>query len=414
MTRERKGLDRRWLWFGVLVLLAVVFFSARSFTRERLSVKVARVEHAQLKSTLSTNGRVEPIAKYEYPSPLATTVKAVDVQPGDRVPAGKLLVVLDDSEARARFVSAESGVKTAQALLEAATHNGTVEQRQASAAEIERDKLDLDQAVKNLGALTKLRGDGAASPSEVAAAQQQVDAARANLNAAQQSAQGRYSPAEVERARAALADAEANEAAARDVLARTSYRAPIAGTVYMVEARPTEFAEAGKVLLQMADLRHEQVRAYFDEPNIGQLSVGQPVQIKWDAKPGRVWDGHIVRTPATVTEYTTGTRVVGEVPINIDGDEDGLLPETHVTVTVTTASSPDTLSIPRDALYPEHGKTYVFKVVRDKLVKTFVTTGVQNLTDVSILAGLKEGDLVATGTTTGQPLQVDVPIKQVQ
>jgi HlyD family secretion protein len=43
-----------------------------------------------------------------------------------------------------------------------------------------------------------------------------------------------------------------------------------------------------------------------------------------------------------------------------------------------------------------------------------VTTGVLNLTQVSILAGLKEGDVVATGTTTGQPLQVGVPIKRVQ
>jgi HlyD family secretion protein len=412
MTRERKELGRTWLWVGVAVLLVVVFFSARAFTRERLPVKIARVEHARLTSTLSTNGRVEPIANYLYPSPVATTVKGVYVQAGDQVPAGKLLVVLDDVEARARLASAESGIKAAEALLEAATQNGTQEQRQASTAELQRDQLDVDQAERNLVALTKLHSTGAASSSEVAAAQQQLDSAKANLNAATVSAHGRYSTAEVDRARAGLADAQANAAAAREVLAKTSFRAPIAGTVYALEAHPTEFAEAGKVLLQMADLRKERVRAYFDEPNIGRLSVGQPIQIKWEAKPGKVWDGHIVRTPATVIEYTT--RVVGEVLIDIDGNEDDLLPETNVTVTVTTASAPDTLSIPRDALYSENGKTYVFKVVKSELVRTPVTTGVQNLTQVSILAGLKEDDLVATGTTTGQPLQVEVPIKQVQ
>jgi len=412
MTRERKELGRTWLWVAAAVLLVVVFFSARAFTRERLPVKVARVEHAPISNTLSTNGRVEPIANYQFPCPQGTTVKAVYVQPGDQVPAGKLLVVLDDSEARARLASADSGVKTAQALLEAATQNGTLEQRQASAAEIARTKLDLDQAQRNLDALTRLRATGAASPNEVAAAQQQLDSTKASLNASEQSARGRYSPAEIDRARAALTDAEANAAAARDLLARMSFRAPIAGTVYSLDAHPTEFAEAGKVLLQMADLRHERVRAYFDEPNIGRVSVGQQVQIKWEAKPGRIWSGRIVRTPATVMEYTT--RVVGEVLIDIDGDEDGLLPETNVTVTVTTASAPDTLSIPRDALYSENGKTYVFKVVKGELVRNPVTTGVQNLTQVSILAGLNEGDVVATGTTTGQPLQVDVPIKQVQ
>ncbi len=412
MANERKEFDRGWLWAGVAVILVVVFFSARALTRERLPVRIAAVERAALTSTLSTNGRVEPDAKYEYPSPLATTVKAVYVQPGDRVPKGKLLVVLDDVEARARLATAESGVKSAEAALETATQNGTLEQRQASAAEMARDRIDCDQAQRNLDALTKLNATGAASPSEVAAARQQLDSANANLRAAEESAHGHFSAAEVARAQAALADAEANAAAARDVLARTSYRAPIAGTVYTMEAKPTEYAEAGKILLQMADLEREHVRAYFDEPDIGRLAVGQPIQIKWDAKPGDVWHGHIVRTPITVITYTT--RTVGEVIVDIDGGDGDLLPDTDVTVTVTTASEADALSIPREALYSENGKPYVFKVVNDGLVKTPVTTGATNLTQAAILAGLNAGDIVATGTTTGQPLQVGVPIKRVQ
>jgi HlyD family secretion protein len=412
MIRERKGLDRQWLWLGALVVLVLVFFSARAFTRERLPVKVATVERAQLTSTLSTNAHVEPEATFSYSAPISTTIKAVYVQPGDEVPAGKLLIVLDDVQARARLATAEAGVKGAQAALDAITHNGTLEQRQASAAEIVRDKLDLDQAQKNLDALTKLRATGSAAPSEVAAAQQQLDSAQANLHAAQQSSQDRYSTSEIERAQATLADAQANAAAARDVLSKMTYRAPIAGTVYTVDAHATEYAEAGKALLQMADLHKERVRAYFDEPDIGRLAVGQPIQIKWDAKPGKVWSGHIVRTPVTVIEYTT--RNVGEVLIDLDEGDDDLLPETNVTVTVTTASQPNTLSVPRDALYSENGKAYVFRVAKGELVRTPVTTGVLNLTQVSILAGLKEGDVVATGTTTGQPLQVGVPIKRVQ
>jgi HlyD family secretion protein len=83
-------------------------------------------------------------------------------------------------------------------------------------------------------------------------------------------------------------------------------------------------------------------------------------------------------------------------------------------VTVTTSSEPHALSIPREALRSENGKTYVYKVVGDELKKTFVVTGAINLTQVAIVSGLKDGDLVATGTTTGQPLQEGVPIKRVQ
>ncbi len=50
---------------------------------------------------------------YEFHSPMATTVKAVYVQQGEGVTAGKLLLQLDDVEARARVASAESGVRSA-------------------------------------------------------------------------------------------------------------------------------------------------------------------------------------------------------------------------------------------------------------------------------------------------------------
>ena len=49
-----------------------------------------------------------------------------------------------------------------------------------------------------------------------------------------------------------------------------------------------------------------------------------------------------------------------------------------------------------------------------ELVRTPVTTGTFNLTQVAILSGLKEGDWVATGATSGQPLQEGVPIKVVR
>src|ERR1700744_2478592 len=66
MAKETKELHRTWLWIGAAVLLVVVFFSARSFTRDKLPVKVARVARESLTSTLSTNAHVEPETKYEY------------------------------------------------------------------------------------------------------------------------------------------------------------------------------------------------------------------------------------------------------------------------------------------------------------------------------------------------------------
>ena len=206
-----------------------------------------------------------------------------------------------------------------------------------------------------------------------------------------------------------LADAEAGLTAAKEVLAQSSYYAPISGTVYSLDARPSDFVEQGKLLLQMADLDHERVRAYFDEPDIGKLAVGQSILIKWDARENQVWHGHIVRTPSTVIVF--GTRNVGEAFVQFDDPNTDLLPDTNVTVTVTTSKDSDALSITRDALRPENGKQYVYKVVGDELVRTQVMIGPYNLTQVAILSGLQEGDWVATGTVDGQPLLEGVPVK---
>ncbi len=409
MAEQQRQSGRRWLWVGAAVVTIAVFFIARSLLRERLTVRVAEAQREVLLSTVSTNGKVEPEVNYQFYSPLATTVKAVYVQAGDKVPAGKVMIVLDDVAARAQVATAESGVKAAQAALDAAEQSGTQQERQATEAEIAQEKLTRDQAQANLDALNKLVASGAASSSEVAAARQQLDAANASLKASQESLHHRFSQDEIARAQAALSEAQANLADARQVEAQTTIRAPAPGTVYDMDAAPTEYAEAGKLLLQMADLHRERVRAYFDEPDLGRLALAQPISIKWDAKPAEEWHGHIERLPVTVVTYST--RTVGEVLVHIDGPDTGLLPDTNVTVTVTTSSQPDALSVPREAIHVENGKTFVYQVEGDELVRTPVTTGTYNLTHQAILSGLKEGDVVATGSISGQPLQEDLPIK---
>jgi HlyD family secretion protein len=414
MAEDRKQSNRfrLWIWRSLAVILVLVFFATRYMLRGQLVVRESQVDREVLLNTLSTNGKVEPEVNYQFYSPISTTVRAVYVQAGDKVPAGKLIMLLDDTDARARAATSESGVKAAQAALDAATHNGTQEQRQMAAGDIARARLERDQAQHDLEALTKLNSTGAASASEVSAAKSRLQSAEATMHASEESANNRYSPAEVARSQAALADAQASLAAARKVLAESAIHAPMAGTVYSVDAARTEYAEQGKLLMQMADLGNERVRAYFDEPDIGRLQAGQKIQIKWDARPGQEWHGHIERAPVTVVTY--GTRNVGVVLVGIDDEDGTLLPDTNVNVTVTTSSEPNSLSIPREALYSSNGKAYVYKVVNNNLVRTPVTTGIVNLTRVAILSGLNEGEWVATGTLSGQPLQEGVPIKAVR
>lgn len=412
MAEESKQISRVWLWIAASIVLVGVFFAARRLTQDRIPIHAAPAVRIELVNAVSTNGLVEPVQNIEFHSPIATTVKAVLVQQGDAVKAGQLLIQLDDISARARVASAESALRSAQASGDAVHQGGTLEERQSLASTITRDRLDVDQKQHNLDALQKLQTTGAASASEVESSRQRLALAEDTLHADQARQQTRYSPLEQDRSTAAVADAQANLLAARTILDQTSIRATVDGTVYSIPVGRSDFVEEGKLLLQMADLDHVRVRAYFDEPDIGRLAVGQKARFVWEARPGKEWHGHIVLVPSTIVHYDT--RNVGEVLIAIDDPGNGLLPDTHVTVTVATSSQPNTLTIPREALHSESGKPYVFRVVDGNLVRTAIQIGTSNMTVVPVTAGLNEGDQVATGSLNGLSLEDGALVKVVR
>jgi HlyD family secretion protein len=221
----------------------------------------------------------------------------------------------------------------------------------------------------------------------------------------------RYGPADKARVEAQVADARAALAAAQSSYAAFNIRTPKAGTVYSIPVSTYDFVPAGENLVDVADLNKIQVHAYFDEPEIGKLAVGQAVKITWDAKPNQIWHGHISIAPTTVITY--GTRNVGECIITVDDARGDLLPNTNVIVTVTTAQRFNALSVPREALHTDGGD-FVFRVVNGKLVRTPVQIGpATNLIRAEITSGLSEKDTVALGAINNRELSNGLPVKTV-
>ncbi len=119
-----------------------------------------------------------------------------------------------------------------------------------------------------------------------------------------------------------------------------------------------------------------------------------------------------MRLPSTIINY--GLRNVGETLISIDDPDGVLLPNVNVTVTVTTERLENALIVPHAALHREAGKDYVYLVKGSTVKRRAVTTGATNLTQVQILSGLADGDVVALGTSNGEPLSEGVPIREIQ
>lgn len=395
-----------------MVGLVVIFYFVRMATHSRIPIRTAIVTRSELKSTVPTNGKVEPQVNFEAHAPFPGLIKTLYVHEGQRVSQGTLLLSMNDTDARARLATAFSALKTAQTSYNAIIQGGTQSERLSLSGELGKAQIDRDQALHDLDALRKLQVTGAASAGEVAAAQERLDTDNAALANLQQRKTESYDAGDLSRAKAALTDAEAGYAAAQQVVNESNIHAPFAGTVYLIPVSRTEYVEQGALLLQMADLSKMQVRAYFDEPEIGKLHVGQQVTIQWDARQNMTWHGHIARVPSTIISYNT--RNVGEVLVTIDDAENDLLPNTNVRVVALVANEANALNIPREALHAENGQSYVYLVKGSTLHRTPVSVGNLNLTQVEITGGLKEGDVVALGSTNGQPIGDGVPISEVK
>ena len=402
------GTSRIWIWTAAVLIVVAVGSLAHFATRTVLQVRSFRVARGPIRTTISTNGKVQPITNWEAHAPFPGLVRTVSVHEGDRVAAGQLLLTMDNGDAQTRLAQARLALASAEANQKALLAGGVPEERVSFSGQLDQARNEAASAAEALATLKKLAEQGAASPSEVAQAQNRVNSDQANLQVLEERQRARQSPNRAQ-AEADVAQAQAAVAAAEDAVARSTVRAPFAGTVYSVAVTPTQYVQGGDRLLQMADLSRMQVLAYFDEPDIGKVSIGQPVQISWTAKPNLLWHGHITRLPATVVAYTT--RSVGELLCSIDDGQDGLLPDTNVVVVVTTDNVTNALFVPREALHEEQGLTYVYKVVGGKLKRSPVTVGNRNLTEVQVLTGVNASDIVALGAIGGQPLTNGVAVK---
>jgi HlyD family secretion protein len=413
MVRQNQNNGRR----RVVVVLALVVAALLLFTginRRRVvtPVRAEKVVRQEIASVISTNGKIEPINSFEAHAPAPATVNKVLVAEGDHVKAGQLLVKLDDAEARSQAARALAQLRSAEAALSGIKAGGTQEELLTSRADLTKAQAERDEAQRNLQAVQKLRQNGAASPAEVEAAQNRLKKADADVQLLQAKVSGRFSSPEVAKVEASAAEARAAYTAAQELLHHSNVTAPFAGTVYQLPVKPGSYVNGGELLVQVANLEKVRVRAFVDEPEIGRLAKGQKVEIKWDAIPGRTWEGSLTRVPTSVT--MVGTRTVGEITSEIDNSDRKLLPNVNVNVSIISARHDNALTVSREAVHDVDGKRYVYKIEEEKILAQEVQTGLSSLTRVEVLKGIPEGAPIALGAINAQPLRSGMDIKVVE
>lgn len=403
---------RRWLLWVVAIAVGVVLLASFISRDDATPVRGARVQRRNIRSVISTNGKIEPVRNFEAHAPVGTTVRKLLVNEGDHVKKGQLLVELNDAEARDQSARALSQIRSSDADVNAVKNGGTREEVLTVDADLAKARTERDTAQRNLDALQRLSQQGAASPGEVRSAQDQLGRAQADVKLLEQKQRDRYSQPEVARVQAQREAAEASFRAAQDILAQLDIRAPFDGVVYSLPVKAGAYVNPGDLVLQEADLSKVLMRAFVDEPDVGRLAVGNRVEMTWDALPGRIWETTVNTVPAAVKLHNT--RTVGETTCIVDNSDFRLLPNINVGITIIAAEHQQVLTVPREAIRLEDEKAYVFEVANDQLVKKQIQTSISNLTNVEVTAGLSENAVVALNSINTRPLKNGIAVKVVQ
>jgi len=182
--------------------------------------------------------------------------------------------------ARQATGASSAGVDSAIASLESA---------RASVVRAEKDTYRLRRIKEeDPGALSDRRLEQAEASLSVAIAQ--YASREASLEKARQDygADGDQN-VRILQAQAALDQAELN-------LSRTTIYAASDGLLTDVRLDRGNFAAAGSPLMTFVGMHNIWIRADFTENNLGHIDHGDPVEIVFDALPGRVFTGHVSTT----------------------------------------------------------------------------------------------------------------------
>lgn len=331
------------------LILAVSLVATTVPALDAPPVNVGAAEERPIVRTVRVSGTVtSPNAAMLSPS-VAGLVARLNVDAGDRVSAGDVLVVLD-------------------AELQ------TLELRRRE-AELRQVEAALADSRRRLDEAERVRSANAISESE-------IETRRATA----------------ERDAAALAAAQAAVQQQRSIVARLSVKAPFAGVVSQRVAAVGEWVNPGDGLVELIETDNLRFDFRVPQEHYDDISLQTAVNLESDAAPGFSAEGRII---AVVPVKDPGSRTFLVRAAADIGDQPAVTPGMSARGILKLDTQRSGIVVPRDALlrYPD-GRQVVWvvdgsaeiPVVREKPVET----GLMFDGHVEILAGIRAGDIVVT------------------
>ena len=434
-------MSKKLIWILVsvvlLIVLLVVAQKSGAFGKdEGTKVTAEKVQKRTIIETVTASGKVYPEIEVKVSPDISGEIVELNVAEGDSVRRGQVLARIYADIYATQRDQASAGVSQQQAVVSNST------------AQLDALKAAQDLAEKTYNRQKQLAADKVISKSEFEQAESNYLTTKANYNAAVQGIKG---------GQAAVMNAQSNLTKANKDLGRTVITSPMDGVISLLSVKKGERVagnsfNVGTEMMRVADMSKIEVRVDVGENDIPKVHLGDSSVIEVDAYNKRKFKGIVTQiassnkgaasqqvstTSTDVTNYEVRIRLLPEsykdlidparpksfpfrpgmsasADIQTRRHENKLsVPINAVTtrekgtdkVAASNNTNTSTGSAPADQNANPDQKTaitdldeVVFVLQPDKKVKKVVVkTDIQDINNIEITSGLKEGDMVITG-----------------
>ncbi len=355
----------------------------------------ARASRREIKIVINTNGIIEPVDRTELYAPIDGFARQLTVQEGSEVKGGQLLVRLESQQTRTALAESKAALLQARRQAQAVVSGPPKEELADLDASIAENATQLDQQNKELAIEESLAKKQAIAQSTVDTTRYQRDLLKVRAESLKQKKQdllARYSSEDKQWEQARVSELTREVDLLEQQLRAEAVTAPVSGLIYSLDVKRGAFVSRGTLLAQIYRPGHIRLRAYVDEPDLGKVTEGQQVSIEWDGLPNKKWTAVVEKTARQVVPLNS--RSVGYVLCRIDGSPRELIPNLNVKVEIETARKPDALVVPRAAVIPQKGKTFVMVPLEKGTALKPVVTGMVTPEEIEILQGIDPGTTV--------------------
>ena len=310
---------------------------------------IAVVRAQEIRTGPALSGQLSAENQVTVRSEVSGAVLQTLVDVGAPVRQGQDLARLDDSGIRDMYISARSGVTTAE-----------------NSAQIAEREVQRAEALSKAGAI----------------ADRQRDQARNQLTAAQ----------------AMLADARARLANAQKQLEKTVIKAPFAGVVSARSVNAGDFVSPGSAAFTIVNPSTMRLEASVSAEDLAAIRLGAPVEFTVNGYGNRRFTGRISSINPVADPSTRQVRVIATIPNTGGTLVGGLFAEGRVASEARTSAV-----VPAGAVDERGVRPAVMRVKAGKVEKVEVTLGIRDQTTevVEVRSGIMPGDTVLVGAARG-------------